>query len=62
MNSSLLDAVVAGARRSAEMREQAVARDRFQDAWTGRHPRGVRFQPLVAGRDVGGEPLLEKLR
>jgi indole-3-glycerol phosphate synthase len=47
MNTDLLDAVVAGARRSAEMRERAVARDRFQDAWTGRQPRGDRFEAAL---------------
>ena len=47
MNSNLLDAVVAGARRSAGIREQAVARDRFQEAWTGRQPRGDRFEAAL---------------
>ena len=47
MNSNLLDAVVAGARRSAEMRERAVARDRFQEAWTGRQPRGDQFKAAL---------------
>jgi indole-3-glycerol phosphate synthase len=45
--NNLLDAVVAGARRSAEMRERAVARDRFQEAWTGRQPRGDRFEAAL---------------
>ena len=47
MNGNLLDAVVAGARRSAEMREGAVARDRFQEAWTSRQPRGDRFEAAL---------------
>lgn len=44
MSSSLLDAVVAGARRSAEMRERAVATDAFHEAWASRQPRGDRFE------------------
>jgi indole-3-glycerol phosphate synthase len=47
MNSNLLDAVVAGARRSAELRERAAARDGFQEAWTGRQPRGDRFETAL---------------
>jgi indole-3-glycerol phosphate synthase len=47
MSSSLLDAVVAGARRSAEMREQAVAREPFQNAWAARQPRGDRFEEAL---------------
>jgi indole-3-glycerol phosphate synthase len=50
--SSLLDAVVAGARRSAGMREQAVARQAFDDAWVARHPRGDRFEEALGGPGV----------
>jgi len=44
VTSNLLDAVVAGARRSAEMRERSLSSGTFHDAWSARHPRGDRFE------------------
>ena len=44
MTSNLLDAVVAGARRSAEIRERSLSSGTFHDAWSARHPRGDRFE------------------
>ncbi|HYN07902.1 MAG TPA: indole-3-glycerol phosphate synthase TrpC [Vicinamibacterales bacterium] len=44
MTASLLETVVAGARRSAEMRERAVARPAFEEAWAGKRPRGDLFE------------------
>jgi indole-3-glycerol phosphate synthase len=47
MSGSLLDAVVAGARRSAGMREQAMDRSGFHESWAGRLPRGDRFEEAL---------------
>jgi indole-3-glycerol phosphate synthase len=44
MTAGLLETVVAGARRSAEMREHAVVGPAFEKAWAGRQPRGDRFE------------------
>ena len=44
MSPSVLDAVVAGARRSAELRERAIVRDAFERAWRERRPRGTEFE------------------
>lgn len=43
MSASVLNAVVAGARRSAELRERAIVPDAFERAWRERRPRGTEF-------------------
>jgi indole-3-glycerol phosphate synthase len=43
MTGNLLSAVVAGARRSAELRERAIPREVLTSAVEARHPRGDRF-------------------
>ena len=47
MSASVLDAVVAGARRSAELRERAIARDAFERTWAARKPRGDQFEAAL---------------
>jgi indole-3-glycerol phosphate synthase len=47
MSASLLETVVAGARRSAEMRERTVAPAAFEQAWSGRRPRGDAFEAAL---------------
>ena len=44
MSASVLDAVVAGARRSADLRERAIVGDAFDRAWNARRPRGDQFE------------------
>lgn len=43
MTASVLDAIVAGARRSAELRERAADPGTFQQSWSARQPRGALF-------------------
>jgi len=47
MSASVLEAVVAGARRSAELRERATVRDAFERAWRERRPRGTEFEAAL---------------
>jgi indole-3-glycerol phosphate synthase len=44
MTASVLEAIVAGARRSAELRERAVDARAFQESWSARQPRGELFE------------------
>jgi indole-3-glycerol phosphate synthase len=47
MSASVLDAVVAGARRSAQLRERAIVRDAFERAWNEGRPRGDQFETTL---------------